>query len=484
MLLALNACGMSPHSSLTESKAAKITHGVAIGDVQSTSAVIWSRGDREATLHVSLSPVNGGPEFDRSVAVTADHDFTGKIDFVGLKPTTTYRYSVDFGDDHGQGAIGSFTTAPAASQKQAVRFAWGGDLAGQNVCRDFLEGYPILSEINKTRWDFFIGLGDMIYGDVACEAKGRYGNTQIPGGFTEATDLPGYWAHWKYNREDPGLARLLANTPYVAVWDDHEVVNDFGPHNDTRHSPPYTPGLHLMPIGLRAFLDYNPISESPSAHNHLYRTLRWGRHVELFILDTRQYRDPKSQPDQTANPKTMLGREQLNWLKEKLKRSDATWKVIVSSVPLSVPTGYPPEQGMDGWANDEGNTGYERESLEILSFMREQGLYNNLWITTDVHFAAAFRYIPYADDPSFKVYEFISGPLSAGLFPNPRYDQTLKPERLFFYGPASPNEKLNDQQAKHWMNFGAIEVTQEGLMVVKIINAEGETVFETRLEPQ
>ena len=64
----------------------------------------------------------------------------------------------------------------------------------------------------------------------------------------------------------------------------------------------------------------------------LYRSLRWGRHLELFVLDTRSYRDPNSALDSQQQPKTMLGSEQLAWLKDGLASSSATWKVIVSSV--------------------------------------------------------------------------------------------------------------------------------------------------------
>ncbi len=99
----------------------------------------------------------------------------------------------------------------------------------------------------------------MIYADGVCEATGRFGNTQIAGDFTLSADLKNYWAHWAYSREDPAFQELLSQTSYIAVQDDHEVVNDFGPLHDTRDSAPYTPGVHLLPIGLQAFLDCNPI---------------------------------------------------------------------------------------------------------------------------------------------------------------------------------------------------------------------------------
>jgi alkaline phosphatase D len=477
------------------------SHGVASGDVTATSVVIWSRATAEGVMHVRVSGRAGESRtVYRSVPVVASEDFTGKVVIGGLRPDTEYEYRVWFESAPGQGrgagdageerrrsraaASGVFRTAPPADAPKPMLFAWGGDLAGQNVCRDAVEGFPIFDAINALPLDFFIGLGDMIYADGTCAAVGRYGNAQVPGDYTLATDLPSFWAHWKYNREDAGYRRLLARMPYYAIWDDHEVVNDFGPLHDTRTAPPYTPGVHLMPMGLAAFLDYNPIAERDETPNRLYRNVRWGRHVELFILDARQYRDANIAQDSAERPKTMLGREQLTWLKAKLAASDATWKILVSSVPLSIPTGFPPALGRDGWANFDQETGFEHELMDLLGFMRSREIRNVVSITTDVHFAEVFRYTPFADDPGFRLYEFVSGPLNAGLFPNRDHDATLGTESLFFYGPEGGDAGFTFAQAKPFMNFGTIHVDEAGRLTTAIRATDGHVVYEQTLTPQ
>jgi alkaline phosphatase D len=384
-----------------------------------------------------------------------------------LAPARRYSYRVRFGRA-GPSARGSFRTPPVETKAAPVRLAFGGDVAGQNVCRDAVEGFPIMDTIRAWRPDVFVGLGDMIYADNACEATGRYGNAQLAGDFGPATDLEGFWAHWRYNRADPASQRLLGSTSYIGVWDDHEVINDFGPLTD------------LAPIGLRAFLDYTPISSAP----RLYRSLRWGQHLELFVLDTRSYRDPNSAPDSLDQPKTMLGREQLAWLKEGLAGSDATWKVIVSSVPMSIPTGFPAANGRDGWANFDQDTGFENELLDILSFMAEKGIDNSVWITTDVHFAEVFRYSPFPADPGFAVHEIATGPLNSGIFPNPSVDTTLNPEVLFFHGPASPDDVTSWDQAKQWFNFGTLEVGAHGDLTAEVLDAAGVSRFSLTREPR
>jgi alkaline phosphatase D len=450
-----------------------VTHGVVVGDVTAHTAVLWARADREGSLRVHLS---GGKHHGLArLKVRAADDYTGQAVLTGLRPDTAYRYRV--GSVHG-----TFHTAPAAKDAEPVRLVFGGDVAGQNVCRDMTEGFPIMQTIRAQRPDVFVGLGDMIYADNACNAVGLYGNAQVPGDFGPATNLAEFWAHWRYNRADAASQRLLASTSYVGVWDDHEVVNDFGPLNDTRSTPPYTPGVHLLPIGLEAFLDYTPIAIASNTPKRLYRSLRWGKNLELFVLDTRQYRDANGASDSADRPKTMLGREQLTWLKDSLAASDATWKVIVSSVPMSIPTGFPPSGGRDGWANADQTTGFEQELLDILRFMEQSRIVNTFWITTDVHFAEAFRYRPFGANPGFVVYELATGPLNAGIFPNAAFDPTLNPDVLF--GPDPAAQPTTWEQAKDGFNFGTLDVDRNGRLTAAIVNTAGQKQFSLTLAPQ
>lgn len=468
---------------------AMATHGVATGDVTSNSAVIWSRANTESVMHVLLHGKNNKRIMQQRIRVSADNDFTGKLMLTDLKPDTDYSYRVWFSaTEHDGGRMqaveGRFRTAPKPNKARAVNFAWAGDVAGQNTCRDVHEGFPVFKAINAMPLDFFIGLGDMIYADGTCEAIGRYGNPQIAGDFLPAADMPNYWAHWKYNREDSGYRQLLANVPYYAIWDDHEVVNDFGPLHDTRDSAPYTPGEHLLPKGLAAFLDYNPVAENVQTPKRLYRSIKWGKNMEMFILDTRQYRDANFAADSESKPKTMLGREQLVWLKTALEKSQATWKVIVSSVPMSIPTGSSGPRGRDGWANYQEAGGFEYELTDILRFMQRNGMHNVVFLTTDVHFAEVFQYVPFADAPDFQVYEFVSGPFNAGVFPNRAFDDSLNAERLFFFGADSSSDVTTWEQAKSWFNYGAIRIDEEGVLTASINEVNGKAVFETELQPK
>lgn len=429
--------------------------GPLAADVRSRSAWLWARASGPGEIAFALV----APERRELGRVPADAggDFTAALRVEGLEPRTAYRYEARFG---GAVARGAFTTAPAARAPAPVRIAFGGDLAGQNVCRDAQAGFPIFPAIAAREPDLFIGLGDMIYADDWCEATGLYGNAQVPGDFAASAELPDLRAHWRYAREDPGLARLLASTTYSAVWDDHEVANDFGA-DDPR-----------LPAGLRVFREYNPVDAGHPAR--LHRALRWGRHLELFVLDTRQHRDPNTAVDSAA--KSLLGDAQREWLIAGLRSSEATWKIVVSSVPLAIPTGAD-DGRRDGWAGFEGDTGFEHELRTILDAVGPSRLGSVVWITTDVHFATVLRHHPIPGRREVSMLEAVVGPLNAGLFPKRELDDSLRPEVRFFHGPASPDAVADYADALRWFNFGELEVDAEGRLTLRVLDVEGEELY-------
>jgi len=212
--------------------------------------------------------------------------------------------------------------------------------------------------------------------------------------------------------------------------------------------------------------------------------VRWGKHLELLLLDTRQYRDANGAADSATRPKTMLGREQLTWLKDKLKRSDATWLVIASSVPLSIPTGWPAEGGRDGWADLDQPTGFEQELREIFRYAAEVGRQDLVFISADVHFAAAFSYRPDAERPGFVVHELVTGPLSAGLGVIDAYDRDLGSERLFLHGPAAQDAVHLYADARRYFGFGELDIAASGTLSATLRDVEGAVLYQLKLTPE
>jgi len=459
---------------------------VLFGDPQPHSAVVWSRMPGATVMHVHVRlPGNGAwRKFD--APVVAANDSSARVTLKGLLSGTTFEYEVWFTGgtaDPEVKATGRFRTGASDQSFVPVHFAWGGDVGGQNICRDTVDGYPIFAPLGREKLDFFIALGDMIYADNTCLARGALGNVQVPGPTEPAAKLEDYWNMWHYNRGDVGLSTFIGQQPYVAVWDDHEVLNDFGPGNDTRSDPPYTAGEHMLPVGLRAFVDENPFTADPAKSPKLYRTFSYGLHAQVFVLDCRQYRSPNSAKDLASAPKTMLGAEQLAWLEREIAKSKATWKIIVSSVPLALQTGSP-EKGLDGWSNFDTDFGYERELRKLVDSLYDKRVRNVVWLTTDVHFAAGFHYRPIEEDPAWEMYEFVSGPLNAQSFPKQTLDTSFNPDRLFFYGPAKVGEPKTWAEAKRWFNYGQVDIDRTGFLTVSIRNVDGGVVRQVKIAPK
>ena len=405
---------------------------VTVGEVGDRRAVLWVRGVEPGAVAVGWGEA-AAPERRRAeVRVAAAQDLTAKIPLEPLTPATRYRYRVAQG---AREVAGEFTTAPPPDAAAPVRFAWSGDLGGRNGCRLIGEGFPVFHALRSRPVDFFLFVGDTIYADQRCGGPDR-----VPGYDFSARTLPEYRAKHRYNRADPALQAYFRTTPIYAIWDDHEVRNDFSGPTEPR-----------MPVGRQAFLDYFPIAPPPAEPGRLYRSFRWGKLLEVFILDTRQYRSPNGERD--GHAKTMLGAGQKRWLLESLTGSPATWKVVVSSVSMSVPTGG--LERRDGWSGAgffggpvENGTGFASERDALLRALRERGVRNLVVLTADVHHAEVIRHEPF---PRWPVWELIAGPLSATLGQPRPLDASLNSRSLFAMGSIE--------------NFGEVTVEPASLTV-------------------
>ncbi len=476
-LVSLSSCtsasreGLPPGSPFAEKAAVSanlLPQGIAVGDVTSQSALLWLRTDGPMMVQIEWGTVAAWDSLSKTGTAVApvartslfttgqETDFTLAISLEGLTPATRYRWHVFAGRKGREGALteagmaaqGEFTTLPGVQSHVPVTFAWSGDLGGQGRCRRGTAGYPIFDVMHAQHLDFFLFLGDSIYGDDLCPSP-----PNEPGADFRATTLPEYRARHRYQRGAEALQRFLSSVPVYVIWDDHEVRNDFAGPFDSQ-----------MPAGRQALREYWPIRVEPDDPHRLYRTVRAGADLELFILDTRQYRSLNI--DQDGPAKTMLGEQQLQWLLSGLTESTATWKVIVTTVPLSIPKGGNADgSGNDGWAGGPGIPGFERERQVIVDHILGRKVKNVVFLAGDVHYVQANAYDPNGDGTA-DFHEFVAGPLSAApgrqTLPNPG----LRPTTLINEGG--------------YMNFGLIRVTQSSFDVT-VLDEVGTTRFSHHL---
>src|SRR6476469_3415701 len=90
--------------------------------------------------------------------------------------------------------------------------------------------------------------------------------------------------------------------------------------------------------------------------------------------------------------------------------------------------------------------GCEPEIADILTFIKRAGVRNTLWLTAYVHYTAAHYYDPnkavFQDFEPF--WEFVSGPLHAGTFPQNALDNTFGPQRVYVNAPSTPNRPRSE----------------------------------------
>jgi alkaline phosphatase D len=218
-----------------------------------------------------------------------------------------------------------------------------------------------------------------------------------------ATDAAGYRERHAETRAHGKVQQLLQAMAVRAIYDDHEIVNDwdgaFAAAEPARRD-----------AGLAVWDEFFPLRDA--AGEARYRSWRWGAHAECFLLDCRRFRSANLDPDGPA--KTMLGAEQRAWLTGAVARSAATFKLIFTSVPLDY------GNGDDHWRA----FATERQAI----FDAVVGIPGVLFLSGDQHWFAAHRH-------AYGIREFQVGPFARGILsPPPAFPGVLFRERRFNAG--------------------------------------------------
>jgi alkaline phosphatase D len=368
-------------------------YGVAAGEVTPTSALLWTRAPKAGKVSLELAASVKhivGLGVVASATARAGNDLTVALPVEGLEPNTSYLYRFRQGRTSSQ--LGSFRTAPATTAARTVRFAVTGDADAtpQASGRPAYNGFEVYGRMAAERNDFNINLGDTIYSDSEV------------GGAKVARTVREKWQKYRQNLSLAPLRTMRASAGTYSHWDDHEFINDF---SRAEH------GGAIYAAGRKAFADYSPVRTGADG---LYRTFRWGRHLELFFLDERTFRSGKASagglcnvagaPDLAptapaavrqaftvliptlAQPvpqaclekindpaRTLLGARQLARFLRDVRRSTATFKVIVNETPMMQLYALP----YDRWE------GYASERQKVVQALR--GLKNVVVLTTDTH---------------------------------------------------------------------------------------------------
>lgn len=475
-----------------------IPMGVASGDVTDRSAVVWSRCDREAQMLVEWSTTEAFADSRRAMGPAAleINDFTAKLELAGLPPGQTIFYRVSFVDladprVRSEPVVGRLRTPSA--QPRDVRFAWSGDTCGQGWGIDVDRGgMKLYDAIARREPDFFIHSGDCVYADGPLPAEIKlsdgtlWRNLVTPEKSKVAETLDEFRGQYRYNLLDENVRRFNALVPQYVQWDDHETTNNWYPgemlNGDRRYEVKSCSLLSAR--GRRALLDYTPIRETTRGAGQIHRAYGYGPLVDVILLDERSFRGSNggNRQEQPSAETAFLGAQQLAWVKRRLRTSPAVWKVIASDMPIGLVVG--DERGTyENAANGDGPAlGRELEIGDLLRFIKQHAIQNVVWLTADVHYAAAHYYDPqratFSDFLPF--WEFVAGPLHAGTFGPGTLDNTFGPQVKFTGIP--PGMIPNRGPADGFQFFGEVQVSAATkVMSVSLYNLAGARIYQVEL---
>lgn len=396
LLLSLLACNSTPVTEdgtwvYFDPDLTPFYHGVASGDPLEDAVIIWTRvttsENKPVTVEWTVSTDKDMRNRVQAGSVNTDEsrDFTVKVDVQNLEPDTRYYYQ--FKALGKKSVIGRTKTA-AANQEDKIKLAI---VSCSNYEAGYYNAFARIAE--REDLDAVVHLGDYIYeyaptyyGDTTL---GQYRRHLPP---KEILSLQDYRTRYAQYRLDRDFQKVHQMHPFITIWDDHEISNNAYQSGAQNHQKDEGDYQNRRANAQQVYFEWLPVRDNAS--KDIYRTISFGNLVDLIVLDERLAGrvspvDSASHPDLNAASRTMLGGDQLNWFKDQLASSRATWKVIgnqviFSSVDFSWRNPKSPFN-LDAW------DGYPFERDQIKSFIAENEISNVIFTTGDTHCSWAFE---------------------------------------------------------------------------------------------
>ncbi|RFS82787.1 twin-arginine translocation signal domain-containing protein [Actinomadura spongiicola] len=378
------------------------TLGVASGDPDPDGFVLWTRlaldplaedglgGMPSRTIPVRWE-VATDERFRRVVrrGVAAAHARSAHsvhVELDGLRPGHDYWYRFRVGGHISP--VGRTRTAPHPS-------TYGSALAmGFVSCSQFEHGYfTAYRRLAEEHPDLILHLGDYQYE----YKKGVY---TIPGGNVrdhegpETVTLGDYRLRHAQYKSDPDLQAAHGAAPWLVVFDDHEVENNWADDVPENNSDTPSPEAFRArrAVAFQAYYENMPLRRRSIPHGpdiQVYRRVAWGRLANFHMLDTRQFRDDqacgdgyKDCPDAIDPKRSITGDRQERWLLDGFRRSRARWDILGQQVFFAQrdnTAGPVKKTSMDSW------DGYVASRDRITKGWLDARVRNPVVLTGDVH---------------------------------------------------------------------------------------------------
>ena len=461
---------MGPALLRQEASRPAISQGTASGDVTLGKAVVWSRTDRRARMHVEWSTTESFQDVNRTTVTTGPAtDFTARAELVNLPAGQRIFYRVHFEDlndsrNSSIPATGTFLSAPRSlatshSHGRLIRLVKDGasTLSGADCectrrcgARSRISSFIAATPSTRTaRFQLEVTLPDgMIWKNLVTPAKSKAPET-----------LADYRGNYLYNLLDDNVRRFNTRDPAV-----RSLGRPRGAEQLVSVEPRAFPGACVAAQGARSS-STTRFAQRPAPRLPIYRSISYGPQLEVFALDLRTYRAANSgtvNQNQAARQRSRDGGRSTG-SNARCSASTSAWKVIASDLPIGLVVADGPN-AFEAFANGDGPPlGREHEIAELLRFIRDRDIRNVMWVTGDVHYAAAHHYHP--DRAQFKdfnpFWEFVAGPLHAGTFGPNALDNTFGPEVRFSSVPAGMTPNQPPSAGLQFFGFVRIAATNE-----------------------
>ena len=375
------------------------TLGVASGDPSPDGFVLWTRLAPDPLAEDGLG---GMAPYARYVdwQISTDERFrrivraglartgpeTGHsvhVEVAGLKPGREYFYRFALGRH--RSPVGRTRTAPKPQHRvAALSMAFAS-------CSQFEHGlFTAYRRLAEDQPDLVLHLGDYQYEYRANAYVAPGGNVRDHQG-PETVTLAGYRQRLAQYKTDPDLQAAHAVAPWLVVFDDHEVDNNWA--DEIAENAASQPGfLERRAAAFRAYYENMPLRRTSIPNGpdiQVYRRLQWGRLANFHMLDTRQYRDDQACgdgyddcPPAAAPERSLPGAAQEQWLAEGFQASTQTWDVLGQQVFFGRrDSTITPDNtvSMDAW------DGYPASRDRVVRSWVDAGVRNPIVLTGDVH---------------------------------------------------------------------------------------------------
>ncbi len=321
-------------------------HGVASGDPLARRVILWTRvtpsagrAKRVTVRYVVATDPRLRHVVERGELRTGpDRDYTVKVDAAGLRPGTTYYYR--FESRGVESPVGRTRTLPVGATPR-LRLAVA---SCSNHAAGYFNAYRRIAE--RADLDAVIHLGDYLYE----YGPNQFGNLRTPEPPNEMVTLSDYRTRHAQYKRDADSQAVHRQHPMICIWDDHEITNDAwqgGAQNHTEGAE--GAWVDRVNVGLQAYYEWMPVRvPDRNEPRRNQRAFAFGDLIDLAMLEERLSARSQQLPatipvpglgnafaqvGEFNNPaRTLLGDAQEAWLAERLRKSDARWKLIGQGV--------------------------------------------------------------------------------------------------------------------------------------------------------